>query len=97
VKEIMTYKGIVKGKVIELEDSVTLPEGTKVEVVVQTPKVEELAPSGYPRGSPQAILAVFDIPPHCTSEDVDALLEAIEQGKRPVRFEGVFDKERRQR
>lgn len=95
--EAMTYKGIVKGKVVELEDHVTLPEGTKVEVVVKDLQDQELAPSGYPKGSPQAILAIFDTPPHCAPEDVDALLEAIERGKRPVRFEGIFDQERTDR
>lgn len=29
----MTYKGIVKGKLIELEGDITLPEGTRVNVI----------------------------------------------------------------
>ena len=29
----MTYKGIVKGKLVELEGDVTLPEGTRVNVI----------------------------------------------------------------
>jgi hypothetical protein len=29
----MTYKGIVKGKLVELEGDVTLPEGTRVSVI----------------------------------------------------------------
>jgi len=89
----MIYKGIVRGKVIELEDKVGLPEGTEVEVVVKEQKGEELAPSGYPKGSPQALLAFLDTPPRCTPEDVNTLLQAIEQGKHPVRFEGIFDQE----
>lgn len=93
----MTYKGIVKGKVVELEDHVTLPEGTKVEVVVKDSEQEEITSGGYPKGSPQAILAIFDTPPRCAPEDVDALMEAIERGKRPVRFEGIFDEERTDR
>lgn len=84
----MIYKGIVRGKVIELEDQVVLPEGTEVEVVVKEQKGEALAPSGYPKGSPQTLLVFLDTPPRCTSEDVDTLLRAIEQGKRPVRFAG---------
>ena len=87
------YKGVVKGTVVELEDHVTLPEGTKVEVVVKDSQGEELAPSGHPKGSPQAILAIYDQPPHCAPEDVDALLEAIERGKRPVNFKGIFDED----
>jgi hypothetical protein len=27
------------------------------------------------------------------AEDVDTLLQAIDQGKRPVRFAGIFDQE----
>lgn len=89
----MIYKGIIKGKVIELEGEVVLPKGTEVEVVVRESKGEEVATSGYFKGTPQAILAAWDTPPHCTPEDVDALLQAIEQGKRPMRFEGIFDQE----
>ena len=29
----MTYKGVARGKIIELEGDVTLPEGTRVSVV----------------------------------------------------------------
>ena len=89
----MTYKGIVKGKTIELEDPLELPEGTEVEVVVNILLEKELAASGYPKGSGQALLRVWDTPAHCTPEDVDALLQAIDQGKRPVRFAGIFDQE----
>ena len=35
----------------------------------------------------------MDTPPHCTEEDVNALMETIEEEKQPVRFEGVFDRE----
>ena len=89
----MTYKGIVKGKTIELEDPLELPEGTEVEVVVNLPPEKELAASGYPKGSGQALLRVWDTPSLCTLEDVEALLQAIDQGKRPVRFAGIFDQE----
>ena len=43
----MVYKGIIKGKVVVLEEGMTLPEGTQVEVVpVQAPRP----------GSPAALL-----------------------------------------
>jgi hypothetical protein len=87
----MTYKGIVKGNVVELEPGAQLPEGTAVDVVVKEQGIGPLAPSGYPKGSPQAILSALDAPLHCTEEDVDALMEAIEEGQQPMRFEGVFD------
>lgn len=33
----MAYKGIVKGHVIELEEEVTLPEGTRVSIIPEQP------------------------------------------------------------
>jgi len=78
----MAYKGIIRGNVIELEDEVGLPEGTEVEVEVKESPV---------RGNPQAILAHWRTSPQCTSKDVDALTQAIELGRKNVRFEGVFD------
>ncbi len=90
---MLTYKGIVKGNVIQLEEQVALPEGTEVEVVVKKRQEAGEAAQGSPKGSPQALLAVFDTPPHCAPEDVDTLLRAIEEGKRPVRFQGIFDRE----
>ena len=89
----MVYKGIVKGNVVELEKGVRLPEGTTVEVIVKEPDIESIAPSGYPNGSPQAILAALDTPAHCTAEDMDAFTEAMKDGKQPIRFEGLFDRE----
>lgn len=93
----MTYKGFVRGKVIELEGNVVLPEGAEVEVMVKESSGEGPAPRDYPNGSPQAILAALDVPARCSPGDVDALLEAIEQGKQPVRFEGLFDREKAKR
>ena len=95
VQANMTYKGIAKGRVIELEGGVVLPEGIEVEVVVR--QSDEQAANGYSKGSPRAILAAFDIPSRCTPEDVDALLQAIEFGRRPLRFEGAFDRQERKK
>jgi len=88
----MPYKGTVRGKVIELENDVALPEGTEVEIVVKDQEKKTMSPSGHPRGSPQAILKFLDTPPLCTPADVEALLQAIRQGRRPASFEGIFDK-----
>ncbi len=88
----MLYKGTVRGKIVELESDVALPEGTEVEIVVKDRGKKTVSPGGHPRGSPQAILKFLDTPPLCTPADVEALLQAIKQGKRPVSFEGVFDK-----
>lgn len=87
----MTYRGFVRGNMVELEKGVQLPEGEAVDVVVREQDTELLAPSGYPRGSRQALLAALDSSPHCTEEDVDTLMEAIERGKQPLCFAGVFD------
>lgn len=89
----MSYKGIVRGKMIELEGKVVLPEGTEVEVVVREQHDEALSPSGHPKSSREAILAALDLPARCVPGDVDALVEEIERGKRPLRLEGVFDRE----
>ena len=89
----MTCRGIVKGKTIELDDPLELPEGTEVEVVVNIPPEKELAASGCAKGSGQALLRVWDTPSYCTPADVEALLQAIDQGKRLVRFAGIFDQE----
>ena len=89
----MTYKGIVKGQTIEFEDPLKLPEGTEVEVVVHVRPKKALASSRAPKGSGQALLRLWDTSALCTPEDVDILLQAINQGKRPVRFAGMFDQE----
>ncbi|MGH9959349.1 MAG: hypothetical protein ACREBC_19870 [Pyrinomonadaceae bacterium] len=52
----MIYKGVVRGKFVEIEKGVQLPEGTTVEVIVKGQDKESLALSGYPKGSPHAIL-----------------------------------------
>ena len=88
----MTYKGIVKGKTIEFEDPLELPDGTAVEVVVHVRPETALAPSGD-KGSGQALLRLWDTPAQCTPEEVAILLQAIDQGRRPVRFAGIFDQE----
>jgi hypothetical protein len=89
----VTYKGIVKGQTIELEDPLKLLEGTEVEVVVHVRPKTALASSSDPKGSGQALLHLWDTPAQCTPEDVHILLQTINQGKRPVRFAGIFDQE----
>ena len=87
----MVYRGVARGKVIELEDHVSLPEGTEVEVLIKEEKVGKPMPGGYPKGSPKALLAALNLPAQCTFEDVEALEQSIRHGKRPVRFEGIFE------
>lgn len=81
----MIYRGVVKGRMIELEEPLPYPEGQPVSVSVN-PLTTHLHP-----GSPAAIRQVMHEPPHLNWEDVDELERAIEEGKLPVRQEGVFD------
>jgi hypothetical protein len=85
---IMTYKGIAKRKIIELEDLLPYPEGQPVRIWVE-PFAEPLKP-----GSPEAIRQVMHEPPYLKWEDVDELERAIEESKLPVRQESVFDEVR---
>jgi hypothetical protein len=57
-RDIMTYKGIVKGKTIEFEAPLALPEGTEVDVEVHVRPKQALAASSVPQGSGQALLWV---------------------------------------
>lgn len=84
----MTYKGIARGKTIELEEPLPYPEGQPVNV-----SVKPWAGQSHP-GSPAAIRQVMHEPPHLKWEDVDELERAIEGGKLPVNQESVFDEKR---
>ncbi len=81
----MTYKGIVRGNIVELPGKVVIAEGTEVEVVIKG-KVPGA------KGNRRSILAALDAPAHCSGEEVSVLVKAIAEGKRPVRFTGSFDK-----
>ena len=39
----------------------------------------------------QKIIEAMKEPPHLTEEDAQALLQAIDEGKQPIRFESPFD------
>jgi hypothetical protein len=80
----MPYKGIIKGKTIELEDPLPYPEGQPVSV-----SVVPLAPHLQP-GSPAAIRQVMHEPPHLQEADVHILERAMEEGKLPVEQGNVF-------
>jgi len=68
----MTYTGVVKGHIIELDEPVPLPEGTRVEVTV--------TPEAKPRkGSPQALLQLAGT---LTPEEADAILKAAKACRR---------------
>lgn len=79
------YKGVVKGRTVVLEKVADLPDGAEVLV---TPLEAE-------KGSPQAILAAMDAPPHVKPGDVDELMRLIEKGKRPIRYGSPLTPKRR--
>ena len=62
-----------------------IPEGAEVMVTELEAK----------KGSPQAVLAVVDAPPHVNPEDVDELMRLIEKGKRQVRYENPLIRKRK--
>ena len=70
----MVYRDIVKGKEVVLEEGMTLPEGTQVEVVpVQAPRP----------GSPAALLEVWgsDVP-DAVWDTVEKAIEALDRSDR---------------
>ena len=79
------YKGVVKGRTVVFEELVDLAEGAEVLV---TPLEAE-------KGSPQAILAAMDAPPHVKPGDVDELMRLIAKGKRPIRYGNPLTRKRR--
>ena len=82
----MTYKGVAKGKIIELEEALPYSEGQAVRV-----SVEALHPERQP-GSAVAILKVMRHLPDLNPHDVDELERLIKEGRLPVRMQGEFEK-----
>jgi hypothetical protein len=83
----MTYKGVAKGKIIELEEALPYSDGQAVSV-----SVEALQPDLQP-GSAVAILKVMRSLPDLNPDDIDELERLIRQGRLPVRMQGEFEKE----
>lgn len=81
----MTYKGLAKGRIIELEKPLPYCDGRPVTVSVQPFPLEPQL------GSPQAILKVLQTMPNIAKESVDELENLIKQGSLPVRPQGEFD------
>ncbi|MGE0710594.1 MAG: hypothetical protein AB7N76_27375 [Planctomycetota bacterium] len=81
VDESRTFRGVVRGGGVVLEQGVGLPDGTPVLVTVDSAA----------RGTPQAVLAAMAEPPGVSSEDVAELLQEIDRGKRPVQFGSPLD------
>jgi hypothetical protein len=77
----MGYKGTVKGKVIELDEPLPYPDGTRVEVTVQP----ELQPEKKPRkNSPQALLQLAGT---LTEEEAEAIMKVVRKHVRKIDWE----------
>ncbi len=69
-----SYKGVVRGKTVILDEDADLPEGTGVMVTPMSP----------PKGSPQAILEVLKSFTPASHEAAEELRRHIREGKRPA-------------
>ena len=78
---IASYRGVVRGKKVVLDDDMDLPEGTGVLVT----------PLERGAGRPQAVLAAAMAPPHLKHEDTVEFLRRIEDGKRPVQYDSPLN------
>jgi hypothetical protein len=83
---MMTYKGVAKGKIIELEEALPYSDGQAVSVSV------EALDTDLQLGSAPAILKVMRSLPDLNPDDVDELEQLIRQGRLPVRMQGEFEK-----
>ena len=82
----MILKGTVKGKTIQLEESLPYPDGQDILIDIWT----EQALSG----SPSLLRQVMHESPHLQQSYVDALEKEIEGAKLSVTQHGAFDEER---
>jgi hypothetical protein len=81
----MTYRGIARGKTIELQEPLPFRKGQAVQVSV------EPSAAAASRGAPAAVRAAMHKPPHVPAGAVAELLRAIEQARLQVRPQGVFE------
>ncbi len=81
----MSYKGIVQGKRIELEESLPYIDGQPVRVSIQ-PLEKDLRV-----GTPEAIRNAMQAPPRIGREAADEFDRLIEDAKLPVRPGRVFE------
>jgi hypothetical protein len=84
---VMSYRGLAKGRTIELEEPLPFPNGQVVTVFV------EAVVSGEP-GTAQRILEATRFQPHLHAFDVDELEAAIENARLPVQGGIVLNEEK---
>ncbi|MCS7254049.1 MAG: hypothetical protein NZ781_08520 [Armatimonadetes bacterium] len=73
----MGFKGTVKGRIIELDEPIPLPDGTRVEVTVK--------PEGLRKGSPQLILQT--LVGTLTDEEAEAIMKVVREEVRRIDWE----------
>jgi hypothetical protein len=81
----MTYRGIAKGRIIELEEVLPYSDGQAISVSIAPLDLQSQTSTAA------AIRKAMHEPPHLKWIDVDQLEEVIAQGKLPVRQGSVFD------
>jgi hypothetical protein len=74
----MVYKGIVRGRTIELEEELQDWDGRSVIVSV------ELWPDLPLKGSPAAVLQAAQAPPHVGTDAVDEMEHWIQESQLPL-------------
>jgi hypothetical protein len=78
------FRAQFDGKALIPLDPVDLPTGQVLEI-------EAHQTEGLRRGSPELLLKIMHELPKLTKEDTDEMERMIEEGKMPVRYDGVFD------
>jgi hypothetical protein len=79
------FRAQFDGKALIPLDPVDLPTGQILEIEATTEAAE------LRKGSPEALLKLMRELPPISSEAMDELERVIEEGRMPVRYEGVFD------
>ncbi len=84
----MSFKGIARGKLIELDQSLPFSEGQRLNVSIE--------PLAHETGESQAqrILRVLREGPHVDPADVEAMMKVIEEARLPTRYDAVFHNEK---
>ena len=82
--EAMAYRGIIKGRMIELEASPPFRDGQPVRV-----SIEPFGGDG-PTSSPAEVRRVMHESPHLCVEDVQELERAIGAGRLPMSDGSIF-------
>lgn len=78
----MGFKGTVKGRIIELDEPIPLPDGTRVEVTVK--------PLDIRKNSPQAWLKLVGT---LTDEEAEAIMKVVHEEIRRIDWEFWEEKE----